>query len=157
VKFVNTHAYTEIVLRSCSFCKGAIEGWKVVCSNGLAFGFLGTVTWLLNLVLCIGIAIASAAIGHVIINVFNSQQGMYHTTLGIDIVVFVLSYGISKLFISVYGMSADVILHCYSIDEKVHDRDHRPPQAVRGKLAGFVSENKNNKENAKDRDLYERL
>lgn len=39
VKFINRHAYTECILRSTGFCYSAKEGFKVVMSNTVRFGF----------------------------------------------------------------------------------------------------------------------
>jgi len=43
VKFCNEHAYTEVILRSCSFCQGASKGMGLVAENFLVFSFLNAV------------------------------------------------------------------------------------------------------------------
>ena len=136
VKFINRHAFTEIVLRSCNFCQGAKYGMAVVASNGLTFAFLNTVMLFMNFILSCGVGAGSACIVHLIVNVYEAEKSVDLQNIGVDIVVFLIGFIIGRLFFTLYGISADVILHCYCHDVK----KHRFAKAARPKLTKFVED-----------------
>lgn len=62
IKFVNKHAYTECILRSTGFCYSAKEGFKVVMSNTVRFGFLSLMTEIISWVMPLGVTFITTTV-----------------------------------------------------------------------------------------------
>jgi len=76
------------------------------------------------------ITAASSVIGYMIITKTTVSQEIL-SPLGPTVVFVVLSFVIGHNFMSIYGMAADTIIHCYCMDEEIHERtggaQHVPP------------------------------
>jgi len=150
VKFINRHAYIEVVLRSCGFCEGAGKGMKLVAANALIFSFMNTVMAFMTFTLSVAVGAGSAVIVHFIVNIYEKNQGHNLENLGVDVVNFLIGLVIGRLFFTVYGMSADTILHCYCHDVK----KHQTAKGARPKCIGFI---KHLPKDEKSNEDYERI
>lgn len=122
VRFFNKHAYTEIALRSTNFCTSAINGLKVIALNFVRFGVLHGIVELLTFMGSLFISAAVCVTSYYII-LYHRDEG-YKTKdvssiIGPLVVIFLVSWVISRLFAHIWETSADAILHCYCIDEKL--------------------------------------
>ena len=131
VRFFNKHAYTEIAMRSTNFCTSAMNGIKVIALNFVRFGvlhgkiskfnFLGIVE-LLTFFGSLFISAAVCVLSYYII-LYVRDQGQKNkdlaTLLGPMLLIFLIGWVVSKLFAHIWETSADAILHCYCIDEKI--------------------------------------
>jgi len=76
----------------------------------------------------------------------TASQGSEFTTIDssntpIDVVVFLLSYLIGKLFMSVYAISADTIMHCFCIEFVVGKKSGKGIHQARDSIKGFALAN----------------
>jgi choline transporter-like protein 2/4/5 len=150
IQFINTHAYVEVILRSCNFCTGARQGWKVISNNAAKFGFMNTVLGLFNFILVLLVASGTTAIVHLIVAASQNKQytQIDSRNTPIAVVVFLLSYLIGKLFMSVYAISADTIMHCFCIDHVVGKKSNMGVSHARESIKGFAAENDTEKGNS---------
>lgn len=112
---MNKNAYIQIALRGKNFCMASKDGFEIVWSNPLRFAVVGGVG---SIIMFIG-KLLIASITTVIVWVIFSYSGwgtLISPVLPL-IVVFVYSWAISMLFMSVYELAMDTLLVCFIVDE----------------------------------------
>ena len=89
----------------------------------------------MNFTLSCGVGAGSSVIVHYILKlVMSTQETTINTTIGVDICVFLFGWVIGRLFFTIYGHTADIILHCYCIDIKKNN----VAKGARPKLNNFI-------------------
>ena len=88
----------------------------------------------MNFTLSCGVGAGSSLIVHYILKLVIATQKLNNTTIGVDICVFLFGLVIGRLFFTIYGHTADIILHCYCIDVKKHN----VAKGARPKLNNFI-------------------
>jgi len=89
----------------------------------------------MNFTLSCGVGAGSSLIVHYILKlVISTKATTVNTTVGVDICVFLFGLVIGRLFFTIYGHTADIILHCYCIDVKKHN----VAKHARPKLNNFI-------------------
>lgn len=66
------------------------------------------------------ISVTTAFICQIILQNSTKLATLLYTPVLPVIIIFIVSYFMGSMFISVYGTSADAILHCYCLDEELH-------------------------------------
>jgi len=70
-------------------------------------------------------------IGYLIITRVNSISKEITSPFFPTLIFLLISYVVGHNFMSIYGMSADTIVHCYCMDDEIHEKDggaqHAPP------------------------------
>eukprot|EP00828_Plagiopyla_frontata_P032760 TRINITY_DN4262_c0_g2_i4.p1 TRINITY_DN4262_c0_g2~~TRINITY_DN4262_c0_g2_i4.p1 ORF type:complete len:280 (+),score=21.48 TRINITY_DN4262_c0_g2_i4:77-916(+) len=119
IEFINRNAYIQIALQGKSFCNAARDGFMLLMQNparmlitqgiGTFFIFIGKIF----------IASFTTLIGYLIITKVDSIQESVYSPMIPTILIFILSYIIGCLYMSIYGMAVDSILHCFILDEQL--------------------------------------
>lgn len=120
IRFLNQHAYVEIVLRSTSFCPSALKALSVIASNVLRFS---TLSGLVRLLMVFGkffITFLVLIIAHFMLQFQTYLHKTVFETYAPLIVVFIIAWTVSSLFVHVYENASDSLLHCYCYDELIH-------------------------------------
>jgi len=120
IKFLNKNAYIQIALSGNNFCVSAKNGMKMVWNNanrvalvsglGAAFIFVGQI-----FMICTNIFICY----YIYTNAEPYKTEMSSTFLPL-LLIFFISFGVSMVFMSVYGMAIDTILMCFLYDEEMN-------------------------------------
>jgi hypothetical protein len=127
VRFINAHAYIQIAMTGENFCKAAEESFFLVARFAFSLGFVHGIGSVFVFIGTIFITLISTFLGWLILTRELSDQ--VFSSFGPTLVFFVVSYVIGSNFMSIYGMSADTIIHCFCIDSEAHDGgpQHAPP------------------------------
>lgn len=121
LKFVNRHAYIQIAMTGEGFCQATQDAFHLLLRNAVRFGM---VHGLANIFLFFGqllVAITSTLLGYVIITNADSFTEELISPVTPTIFFFLSSYMVAHIFLSVYGISADAIIHCFAMDEEIND------------------------------------
>lgn len=121
VRFINRHAYIQIAMTGESFCKAAEDGFFLALRNSTRFGIVHGIGAIFVFIGQLFITLLSTFIGYLILTkVGDFKENIYSTT--VPLLFFVLvSLIIGHTFMSVYGVSADAIIHCFCMDEEIHE------------------------------------
>jgi len=66
------------------------------------------------------IAFITTLIGHSILTQVSYYEERLHSPVVPTVLIFLLSWIVGSSFMSVYGITADTILHCYCMDEEMN-------------------------------------
>ncbi len=140
MRYLNQHAYIEVVLKNLNYCSAAASCLEVITSNFLRFAVL---TGLVNLFLVLGsimISVVVTIIGHFILKTYGNMLNIEFETIGPLVLIFTISMVVSLLFNNIFEISADTMLHCYVQDEKENNLKGRSANKVPDKIRDLVNE-----------------
>jgi hypothetical protein len=123
LKFVNKNAYIQTAIFSTSFCESCRESFALIFRNA---GRVAAITYVSAAVLIIGKLFISSAVTVIGYYVLTEQMDdKLHTTTGPLVVIFLISYFISDMFMGVMDMGISTVLHCFIADEEMFQEDQR--------------------------------
>jgi len=117
VKYVNMNAYCQVALTGESFCMAAMNGFILILKNSAAFIFTGGLGGFFNLIGKLTVCVLNVLIAYLILDMGDSEivSGV-NSPIGPLVVVFILTYVISQLFMGMYTTCATCLLHCLFAD-----------------------------------------
>lgn len=123
MKFINKNAYIQTAIFSTSFCKSCRESFALIFRNAAR---VAAITYVSAAVLIVGKLFISAVVtivGYYII-VENLNDELY-SVAGPVVVIFLISYWISDMFMDVLDMGIMTVLHCFIADEEMFNGQER--------------------------------
>eukprot|EP00540_Astrosyne_radiata_P020165 CAMPEP_0116832522 /NCGR_PEP_ID=MMETSP0418-20121206/5939_1 /TAXON_ID=1158023 /ORGANISM="Astrosyne radiata, Strain 13vi08-1A" /LENGTH=579 /DNA_ID=CAMNT_0004461893 /DNA_START=77 /DNA_END=1816 /DNA_ORIENTATION=+ len=119
IKFLNKNAYIQTAIFGTPFCKSAREAFFLILRNA---GRIGAITYVSGAVLIIGKLFISAATTSLSFMVMNEMIGDEVFSLaGPTIIVFIISYFVSDMFLDIFDMGITTILQCFVADEEMFE------------------------------------
>lgn len=120
MEFINKHAYIQIALKGDNFCKSAFEGFGIIVRNLGRFSVMAVVGGFFNMLGLIFISSASGFIGYMLITeVPYFAEGLNSPILPTFVMV-MIGFIIGLICISIFGTSADALIHCFLFDEEIN-------------------------------------
>lgn len=121
IKFLNKNAYIQTAIFGTPFCTSAREAFFLILRN---FARIGAVSYVSGAVLIIGKLFISA-ITTTLSYIMMSQmlQDELFNLWGPTVLVFLISYFVSDMFLDVFEMGISTILQCFIADEEMFDGD----------------------------------
>jgi hypothetical protein len=139
IKFINRNAYIQIALQGFSFCKAAREAFFIILRNAGRFLTLGSIGGAFQFLGKWMVCLASTFIGYIIITHSDMYEDKLHSPVFPVIMYFIISYVIAGLFMSIYSVACDAIMHCYLVDEELMKKENRAPQHAPDPLIDFMN------------------
>lgn len=149
IKFLNKNAYIQCALHSTSFCVSAREAFYLILRNAGRFLTLGSIGHIFQLLGKGIISISSTYFGYLIITHNSKWSDEIHSPVFPTIVFLLISFLIAEVFMSVYGMACDSILHCFLCDEEICKRSARGPIHSPEVLKDFLDKERASEEKQK--------
>jgi len=149
VKFLNKNAFIQCALNSTSFCAAARDAFFLILRNGFRFLALGSIGHVFQFLGKWMIAIIATFAGYIIITHASKWSDKLHSPIFPTIVFLLIAYIIASLFMGIYSMACDAILHCFLADEELCKNKDRPPQHAPEMLKDFL--NKERKKESKQK------
>lgn len=118
VRFVNKHAYIEVVIRNKNFCSAVWKTIGLLTGNFLRFGVLAGLVGFFLIMGSIFITIIVTLIGYYILNGLADLNNDSYSTVGPLIVIALIAFVISILFNYIFSVSADTMMHCLIFEEE---------------------------------------
>lgn len=149
IKFLNKNAYIQVALHSVSFCAAARDAFFLILRNAsrfLAVGSIGAVFMFLGKWV---ISMGATYTGYMIITRVNMWKDDIHSPIFPTVVFLLISYSISGLFMSVYGMACDSILHCFLADEELSANGRGAPAHSPEILTDFMGKERQKDQTAR--------
>lgn len=148
VKFITKNAYIQIALTNKNFCSAAWSTFCLVVRNAGRFAIITSIGSILMFVGKAMIMIASGWIAYLILMNSPMKDQIYSPVFPV-IVVVIIAYLLSSIFLSVYSFSSTAILHAFLLDEEV--KGNRAPKS----LQAFIQRNEqlNAKKNKNGEDI----
>jgi choline transporter-like protein 2/4/5 len=117
IKFLNKNAYIQTAIFGTPFCRSARESFLLIARNA---GKVGSISYVSTIVLFVGKLFISCLTTGVAYIYMDSQIGEEVYSLGGPLLfIFVMSYFIGDMFLDIFDMSTNTILHCFVADEEM--------------------------------------
>lgn len=116
VKYINQNAYCQVVLTGEPFCIAAVSGFLLILKHAATFGFTKGVGGLFNMLGKLVVSVGNVTICYFILTFWPEEYEKINSPIGPLIIVFIISYIIATLFMSLYDNTSTCILHCLYAD-----------------------------------------
>lgn len=149
IKFLNKNAYIQIALNASSFCGAARDAFFLILRNAARFLAVGSIG---NVFMFLGkwvITLGASYAGYMIITRSSYWGDQIHSPIFPTVVFMLIAYTISGLFMSVYGMACDSILHCFLADEELSAKNRGGPSHSPEILSDFMGKERQKDQGAR--------
>ena len=119
VKFITKNAYIQIALTSKNFCQSAWLTFWLIVRNAARFGVVAGIGFILMFVGKAVITILSGWIAYIIIENSPVLKNQVYSPAFPIVIVCLIAYMLSSVFLSLFSYSATTILHCFIIDSEI--------------------------------------
>jgi hypothetical protein len=120
MEFINKHAYIEIALRGKNFCTSAWEGFGLIIRNLGRFSSLAFIGSFFNIFGILFISICSALIGFLVLTKIEYYEEKIASPILPVFCIFMIGIIISTVFMDIFGISSDSLMHCFLLDKEIN-------------------------------------
>ena len=136
VKYINENAYCQVALTGENFCTAALNGFALILKHAGTFMFTRGIGGIFNFLGKILVSTLNVVAAYFALKYIDALYSDMTTPVPPLLVVFLISYFISSLFMSMYTITATCLLHCLFADVDIckqlnHDEMmglNRPPE-----------------------------
>lgn len=121
VKFLNENAYIQIALTGDNFCSSAMQAFTLALKHSGSFFITNGIGMLISFLGKVTIAVANTLIGFLIIKESKTISDSLESPIGPLCVIFLISYVMAVIFMSVYSTTSLTILQCLYVDVDIMD------------------------------------
>jgi hypothetical protein len=126
VKYLNRQAYIQLALLGKNFCRSAKHAFQLWTRNIVRFGVLAVLGSIIMYIGYVFIMAATVILGYFILQAMHEDVNVI-----VPIISFAaVSYLVGKLYMNVFGLAVDSMLHCFLAAEEMGEHD-RSPGALR--------------------------
>ena len=150
LRFLNKHAYIEVVIRCYNFCGAAKKCVEVMTTNFVSFAVLSGVVNLFLIFGTILISVGVTLIGKLLLVLYGKWRNIEFETIGPLFIIFLIAFIVSLLFNEIFEISSDTMLHCFVLEESSKITSRNCPDKIRSivddmnphqKLRGYYDDN----------------
>eukprot|EP00828_Plagiopyla_frontata_P009593 TRINITY_DN1495_c0_g1_i2.p1 TRINITY_DN1495_c0_g1~~TRINITY_DN1495_c0_g1_i2.p1 ORF type:complete len:641 (+),score=63.83 TRINITY_DN1495_c0_g1_i2:43-1923(+) len=140
IEFLNKNAYIQIALSGKGFCGAAKDAMCLIIQNAGRFAVVHGIGQIFIFLGKIFICAFATLGGYLIITRVEKYDEALYSTLIPTVLMLILTYTIGCLFMTVYGMAVDAILHCFLLDEELAKKHGSTPQYTPEYLRDFLDQ-----------------
>eukprot|EP00521_Asterionellopsis_glacialis_P008273 CAMPEP_0195282694 /NCGR_PEP_ID=MMETSP0707-20130614/1480_1 /TAXON_ID=33640 /ORGANISM="Asterionellopsis glacialis, Strain CCMP134" /LENGTH=664 /DNA_ID=CAMNT_0040341715 /DNA_START=376 /DNA_END=2370 /DNA_ORIENTATION=- len=140
IQFINKNAYIQTAIFGTSFCKSAREAFTLILRNAFR---VGTISYVSGAILLVGkffISSIVTAIGYIAMSETIADE--LYNLAGPTVIIFLISYFVSDMFMDVFDMAITTILQCFVADEEMFQGDQCYAE---GALQQWIDKNQESK------------
>lgn len=135
IQFLNTHAYIQTAVFGTSFCKSAREGFYLVMRNSARLSAITFVSWGVIFVGKLFITTITCGIAYFAFDEYLEEE--LHSPWGPIVFIGLIGFFVGGMFMNVFKMGINTVLHCFVADEEMFDEDE---MYAEGKLRKWIDE-----------------
>lgn len=122
IKFLNRTAYIHIALTGKNFCASARDGFFILLRNPFKFGLVHGLSEIFMFMGKMLVTVGTALLSYFILIYLEYYADNLYSPFSPVIVILFLSYAVSLMFMSIYGLGADTLVQCFLVDQEVQER-----------------------------------
>lgn len=134
VKFLNDNAYIQIALTGQNFCSSAMASFSLALKHSGSFFITNGIGMLISMLGKLSIAIGNTLIGYLMLSKIETVAVNLESPIGPLVIIFLISYVMATIFMTVYSTTSLAILQCLYADVDICDQSggdkfessHRP-------------------------------
>lgn len=119
LKFFNKHSYIQMGLTSENYCVSSRNAMKIVANNFLRFGILHGLGEIVMNMVVVFIALIGTYFSYLILQKHSPEAKDMQGAAPALVIVLFIQAAIGKLFMHIWEVSGDAIMHCHCIDEEL--------------------------------------
>jgi len=131
MQFLTRHSYTQMAMSGKSFCNSSKDAFYLTVRNSGRFGLVHELGKLFVAFGELCITLVTSVITYFVITQVPYFQGEVQYPLLPVGFAGSIGYMIGKVFMLVYGVAADTVIHCYCIDEELNFRNKFAPEILK--------------------------
>ena len=116
IKYINENAYAQVVLTGENFCTAALNGFVLILKHTATFFFTRGIGGIFNLLGKLTVTVLNCVIAYCMLKYVPQLNIKVNSPIGPLLVVFLISFSISTLFMSMYSTTSTAMLHCLYAD-----------------------------------------
>lgn len=116
IRFIHLNAYIYMALSSESFCMSAVNAFLLVLKNSVKFAMVDTMAGFFTLIAKLCISISTTAIGFALMGPMLPEGVQLGEPFVPILFIFLMSYVIGAVFVSIFDAGANTMLQCYLMD-----------------------------------------
>lgn len=148
VKYINENAYCQVVLTGENFCTAAINGCLLIMKHSATFFFTRGIGGIFNLLGKLSVSVLNCVVAYLMIYYLPQLEITINSPVGPLFIVFLISYSIAFLFMSMYTTTSTAMLHslyadvdiCKQLNYDEMTGMNRPPEVQ--SIVSFLSQSK---------------
>jgi len=137
IRYLTENAYIYAAISGEAFCPSALHSFILILKNAAKFSFVSSVANIFMYLAKIAISFAVVMTSWAIMSAWN--QGITYLDAGFGplLVIFLISYLITAIFMSIFHTSSNTILQCFLVDRDIAmqqghvDAQHTPHTLLR--------------------------
>lgn len=139
IRYLTENAYIYSALSSDSFCTSALHSFMLMLKNSAKFAFVASVSDTFMILAKISVSFLVLLTCWAIMAAMKSGIAVEDESFGPLFVIFLVSYLVTSIFISIFHTSANTILQCFLVDRDIAlQMGHMDAQHVPHTLIKFI-------------------
>jgi choline transporter-like protein 2/4/5 len=134
IKFLNRNAFVQVALHSTNFCTSAMNAFLLVLKNSGTFFVSEGIAGIFIFLGKVFISIANTGLCYLILLNWKELNDKLNSPIGPLICVFLISYVIASVFMTLFSISSNALVQCFLTDVEISrtggqngiDGRHRP-------------------------------
>ena len=148
VKFINKTAYIHIALTGKNFCASARDGFFLLLRNPFKFGLVHGLSEIFMFMGKMLVTVGTAILCYFILIYLEYYEENLYSPFSPIILILFIAFGISLMFMGIYGLGADTIVQCFLVDQEIQEKvNGGAAQFCPEELREFFSNNSNRPSN----------
>ena len=141
MKHITKNAYIQIALTSKNFCMSAWLTFWLIVRNAGRFSMVSGIGFILMFVGKAMITVLCGWIGYLILVNAKSLKDQIYSPVFPVVIVVLIAYLISSIFLSLFSFSATTILHCFILDSEISSKSGKASAHTPESLREFIEVN----------------
>lgn len=131
LRFINMNAYVYCAIANTPFCESAVHSFLLMLKNSAKFGFVNGIGSMFMFLAKFAVSITTTGIGYGLLQIMV-KDAVTHLWVAL-VLIFLISYFVSSLFISIFDAASNTILQCFILDQEIgavkgmDEATHVPP------------------------------
>lgn len=141
IRYLTENAYIYAAISGDSFCTSALHSFMLMLKNAAKFSFVSSVANVFMYLAKISISFCSVLTCWGIMSAMTNSVTELDNSFGPLLVIFLISYLTTAIFMSIFHTSANTILQCFIVDRDIAiQKGHVDAQHVPNSLLKFIDE-----------------
>lgn len=138
VRYINRNAYIYMAISSENFCESALNSFILILKNAAKFAFVEGISNVFMFLAKFCIAIFTSLCAFVLLPYQVPEGEEINAPFLPVLCVFLFSYMVACVFISVFDTGSNTILQCYLIDVDIAKQHNLSPNHIPPTLSKFI-------------------
>eukprot|EP00550_Attheya_septentrionalis_P004076 CAMPEP_0198293602 /NCGR_PEP_ID=MMETSP1449-20131203/17936_1 /TAXON_ID=420275 /ORGANISM="Attheya septentrionalis, Strain CCMP2084" /LENGTH=668 /DNA_ID=CAMNT_0043993243 /DNA_START=95 /DNA_END=2101 /DNA_ORIENTATION=+ len=133
LKFLNKNAYIQTAMFGTNFCVSAKEAFFLIMRNAARIGAIAIISEVITFVGRIFVSCVTAGLAYIAVSEMLRDE--LYSVAGPCVMIFIIAFFVSDMFMDVFDMAIATILQCFVADEEMFEGEERYAE---GALAKWV-------------------